>query len=130
MADTKEKLAVLVEQSEKAYSKFVHETSYMPNKSEFIADHLIANGVILDKDESKISSKWIPVSERLQDKEFWEHQKRFDNDLEVLVMIKGAKLPTTLYYTADGDFYAMTEDEVTFYLVTHWQPMPGPPKEG
>ena len=49
MPDTKEKLAVLVEQSEKAYSKFVHETSYMPNKSEFIADHLIANGVTVQR---------------------------------------------------------------------------------
>lgn len=81
--------------------------------------------------EAADNDRWIPVTERLPDKEFWEHQKRFeDDDLEVLVMIKGAKLPTTLCYNAEGDFYAMTEDGITFYLVTHWKPLPKPPKEG
>ena len=73
---------------------------------------------------------WIPVTKRLPDKEFWEHQKQFeDEDLEVLVMIKGAKLPTMLLYNAEGEFYEMHGDGATFYIVTHWQPMPEPPKE-
>lgn len=43
--DVREKLVELLRQSETEYSKFVHETSFMPDKPRFIADHLIANGV-------------------------------------------------------------------------------------
>ena len=74
--------------------------------------------------------RWIPVTERLPDKEFWEHQKRFeDEDLEVQVMIKGALRPTTLLYNAEGEFYEQHSDGQTFYLVTHWAPLMDPPKE-
>lgn len=76
-------------------------------------------------------NRWIPVTERLPDKEFWEHQKLFeDEDLEVQVMIKGAKRATTLLYNAEGEFYEMNADGPTFYLVTHWAPLMEPPKEG
>ena len=44
--------------------------------AEGLAGFLIANGVTVQD--------WIPVTERLPDKEFWEHQKKFeDEDLEV-----------------------------------------------
>lgn len=70
---------------------------------------------------------WIPVTERLPDKELWEYQKKYDQDnMEVLVMIKGAKEATTLYYDSDGDF---NDENGESWLVTHWQPMPKPPKE-
>lgn len=78
----------------------------------------------------KETYRWIPVSERLPDKEFWEHHKQFeDEDLEVQVMIKGAKRPTTLLYNAEGEFYEMHGDGATFYIVTHWAPLMEPPKE-
>ena len=78
----------------------------------------------------KETYRWIPVSERLPDKEFWEHQKQFeDEDLEVQVMIKGALRPTTLLYNAEGEFYEMHGDGATFYVVTHWAPLMEPPKE-
>lgn len=78
----------------------------------------------------KKENRWIPVTERLPDKEFWEHQKRFeDEDLEVQVMIKGACRPTTLLYNAEGEFYEMHGDGATFYIVTHWAPLMEPPKE-
>lgn len=87
-----------------------------------LVDHLLANGVTVQQ--------WIPVTERLPDKEFWEHQKRFeDEDLEVQVMIKGALRPTTLLYNAEGEFYEQHSDGQTFYLVTHWAPLMDPPKE-
>lgn len=71
--------------------------------------------------------KWIPVTDRLPDKEFWEYQEKYGQDnMEVLVMIKGARAATTLYYDDEGDF--CDEDGAT-WLVTHWQPMPRPPKE-
>ena len=75
----------------------------------------------------EISPKWIPVTERLPDKEFWEYQKKYGQDnMEVLVMIKGAKEATTLYYDVDGDF---SDENGDTWLVTHWQPLPEPPKE-
>ena len=87
-----------------------------------IADHLIDNGVTVQR--------WIPVTERLPDKEFWEHQKLYeDEDLEVQVMIKGSLRPTTLLYNAEGEFYEQHSDGQTFYLVTHWAPLMEPPKE-
>lgn len=72
--------------------------------------------------------KWIPVTERLPDKELWEYMKKYNQDnMEVLVMIKGAKEATTLYYDDDGDF---CDDEGNAWLVTHWMPLPEPVKEG
>ena len=81
-------------------------------------------------EELEAKNIWIPVTERLPDKEFWEHQKQFeDEDLEVQVMIKGAKRTTTLLYNAEGEFYEIHDDGVTFYVVTHWAPLMEPPKE-
>lgn len=87
--------------------------------SEFLADYLISNGVTFQQ--------WIPVTERLPDKELWEYMKKYNQDnMEVLVMIKGAKEATTLYYDDDGDF---CDDEGNAWLVTHWMPLPEPVKE-
>ena len=70
---------------------------------------------------------WIPVTERLPDKELWEYMKKYDQDnMEVVVMIKGAKEATTLFYDDDGEFI---DENGETWLVTHWQPMPKPPKE-
>lgn len=93
-----------------------------------IARRLIENAPTVDAVEV-VRGQWIPVTERLPDKEFWEHQKQFeDEDLEVLVMIKGARLPTMLLYNAEGEFYEQHSDGQTFYIVTHWKPMPEPPE--
>lgn len=75
--------------------------------------------------------KWIPVEERLPYAEWDEHVAKYpDEDLEVLVMIKGAKEPTTLYFNDEGEFYAYDGYcGGTFYLVTHWMLKPKPPKE-
>ena len=92
---------------------------YAKEEKEKIADYLIDHGVTVQQ--------WIPVTERLPDKELWEYQKKYDQDnMEVLVMIKGAKEATTLYYDDDGDF---NDENGESWLVTHWQPMPTPPKE-
>lgn len=74
---------------------------------------------------------WIPVEERLPYAEWDDHVAKFpDEDLEVLVMIKGAKRSTTLFFNDEGEFYAPDGDcGGTFYIVTHWMPMPNPPKE-
>lgn len=97
-------------------------------RRKWMADAAIRLETLLAKNKQLC---WIPVTERLPDKEFWEHQKQFeDEDLEVLVMIKGAKLPTMLLYNAEGEFYEQSCDGTIFYIVTHWMPMPEPTKEG
>ena len=75
----------------------------------FIADHLIANGVTVQK--------WIPVSERLP--EDWKER--------VLVKIKDANniighpdMDTDRYM---GDIWVRWG-----HNVTHWMPLPEPPK--
>lgn len=73
------------------------------------------------------SEKWIPVTERMPDKELWEYQKKYgQNNMEVLVMIEGAKAATTLFFDDEGDFI---DENDNAWLVTHWMPMPEPPKE-
>lgn len=72
------------------------------------------------------AQRWIPVTEALPEVD--------EDDIEVLVMIKGAKEPTTLYANGEGEFYAPDDNGGTFYLVTHWRPMPAgitpPHREG
>ena len=71
------------------------------------ADHLIANGVTVQK--------WIPVSERLPEKSAY-----------YIVMIQGALLPTTLYYRRMQNEWV--DDDSEYYNITHWMPLPQPPK--
>ena len=70
---------------------------------------------------------WIPVTERLPDKELDDYRKQRagDCDIEVLVMIQGATESTALYYNGDGAFY---DDCMNSYAVTHWMLKPEPPE--
>ena len=85
--------------------------------TEYLADYLIANGVTFAKDINVPS--WIPVTERLP-KEF----------ISVLVTIP-CKHPLPVVkeaYLANG-FWATKMAIFTENDVTHWMPMPEPPKE-
>ena len=63
-------------------------------------------------------NKWISVEERLPN-------CNGNDDIEVLVFIKGALTATTLYFEgSSGEFF----DERNVYDVTHWMPLPEPPK--
>ena len=79
-------------------------------RKKLIADHLIANGVTVQK--------WIPVSERLPD----------DVTERVLVAISGnqpigsPRIDTDRYNGSWWIRYGGT--------VTHWMPLPMPPKDG
>ena len=48
---------------------------------------------------------------------------------EYIVMIKNGSIPTTLLY--DGDFWFDEDEDGEFvhYAITHWMPIPEPPKE-
>ena len=76
------------------------------------ADFLIANGVTFATDNN-VGDKWISVKDRLPDRDGW-----------YLVMIKWADEATTLYFS--DDYWRDIEDEI--YSVTHWMPLPMPPK--
>ena len=81
-----------------------------------LADHLIANGVTFATD-TNVGSKWIPVTERLP------------GDFDEVLIYCGSYHEIGWYDPVDkswrSDFLgSCTED------VTHWMPMPEPPKEG
>ena len=108
-----------------------------------IADHLIANGVVVSKMETatiatdnpvgdkltptakdtNVPSKWIPVTERLPDRDgqylcnyhFGEHRAMtFTRVLD--------------YYATDKvPHFQHTLGDITM-KVTHWMPLPAPPK--
>lgn len=64
------------------------------------------------------SQRWIPVTERLP--EMFE---------DVLVCLKGGKVNRT-WYDDSGHFRSATSKKVAYYKnVTHWMPLPQPPKE-
>ena len=66
--------------------------------------------------------KWIPVTERLP-----------ESVNEFIVMIKGAEMPTTLWYDCWSGCWYQPEIEGgdgRKYEVTHWMLLPELPKEG
>ena len=71
----------------------------------------------IEKAVNDVPEMWISVAERLPE---------IPN--EYIVMIEGAEIPTTLYWTGDewADIYSLGEDT---YHVTHWMPLPEPPGE-
>ena len=85
-----------------------------------IADHLIANGVTLDKkvaSSSKcIASNWIPVTERLPEDGQW-----------VLTYYADKKHRVTKYDSYDG-FPLVFTTGLEWVRVTHWMPLPEAPK--
>lgn len=60
--------------------------------------------------------RWIPVTERLPKKWTW-----------VLVCFDGADVPSTAFVNSTSNWIG--EDMYTNYDVTHWMPLPKPPKE-
>ena len=80
-----------------------------------LADHLIANGVTFATDNN-VGSKWIPVSERLPEK----HER-------VIVCDVREDFCDAWEFEGDGWFNGLWTLETE--EVTHWMPMPEPPKE-
>lgn len=90
--------------------------------SEMIADHLIANGVTVQK--------WIPVTERLPVKESQAYEKEWAEYPMYIVMIDKAFFPNALYFDwRDSKWFDFRSDGTIYeYEVTHWMPLPEPPK--
>lgn len=68
--------------------------------------------------ELEAQSKWISVEDRLP-----------TEPSEYIVVIKSATRATTLLF--DGSFWFEEDRDKrrTYYAVTHWMPLPEPPKE-
>ena len=97
-----------------------------------LADHLIANGVVVSKMET--TTKWIPVTERLPD------------NLDAYLVVVMYKYNHELEYSYDTDVATFDPSGDAGYIdgvwstyndwdegqdcltVTHWMPLPEPPK--
>lgn len=78
-----------------------------------------------DGKDINVLSNWIPCSERLpNEEEFIKAYCRNSYAAEFIVMIKGATLPTTLYFK-NGSW---TDMKGNYYNVVAWQPLPEPYK--
>ena len=78
-------------------------------------------------EELEAERRWIPVSERLP-AEWWHKgdDMHAEGPMEFIVFIEGALVPTVMYFNGESfiDWYGIS------YNVTHWMPLPEPPKEG
>ena len=111
--DVREKLVGLLD-------RFVYDDWYSNGE---IAEKLIANGVTVQE--------WISVDDRLPIEEAKAHEQEWPGEYcEFLVMIEKGSLPTTLYYDFEENewFKINTALERETYKVTHWMPLPPPPK--
>ena len=112
MPNTREKLIELISESR------VTDTadSVCINGSEYIADHLIANGVTVQK--------WIPVTERLPN----------DNERVLVCYINPLRKdrPPRMM-VGEGTSTQIVKGKVYLWCggwrsITHWMPLPEPPK--
>lgn len=101
--DTREKLVELLEEAKSGRQIFCTARLYC---SELIADHLIANGVVVQK--------WISVTERLPKQGHY-----------VLVIDRVTGEVTTAYL---NDFGSFVFRDGRGHGAIYWMPLPKPPK--
>ena len=108
IAGTRDRLAELSEDC------FGVDPAYFGTDAYAIADHLIANGVTIQQ--------WIPVTERLP-------KPNADGSVNCVLVTNGRVIH--MAYITERIF-AFCEngqiEEPMFYEVTHWMPLPEPPK--
>lgn len=96
------------------------------------ADHLLANGVTLDNQVS--SSKWISVKERLPEivktTHAWKNvYRRSDRVLCACLQKDGKRMVKEGYMEFFNDYPEPSwRIPGTIHAVTHWMPLPEPPK--
>ena len=104
MPNTREQLIDLIGSVEYGNGSLIGK-NFQKGFIEKIADHLIANGVTVQK--------WIPVTERLPEK-----------GGSYLVFSSKSKTVFTAHYWK-GDRWA---NRANGQFITHWMPLPEPPK--
>ena len=121
MPNTREKLIELIVQGN--IMAFGRSESF----AEIIADHLIANGVTVQQ--------WISVKERLPEKDgkylvcrrlyggWWRETLEFAKDARKVDKYDFYRGWKNVWYWYDSEWGHLTIDDVT-----HWMPLPEPPK--
>ena len=130
MPNTREKLIELINEKQdfgaEQHPNMAHEILMLDN--DVLADHLIANGVTVQE--------WIPVTERLPEKDgyYLVAKKIFNNSImqEVLSFVKdGRKVDKYDFHRGWKNVWYLYDSEwghLTIDTVTHWMPLPEPPK--
>jgi hypothetical protein len=96
--------------------ELIGQVQYLGGLELALADHLIANGVTFARDNN-VGDKWIPVTERLP-----------ENICPVLVAVEGLNTAFHGWYQ-DGKWWKVGAGSRPFtQKVTHWMPLPVPPK--
>lgn len=117
MPNTREKLIELLQSS---------PTDIMGNHGVgALADHLIANGVTIATD----NSKWTPVTERLPENDYGKHWKERPHYL--VCLSNGLMMVATFGFKEYGwwiDSHSCVLAKEHYREVTHWMPLPEPPK--
>ena len=96
------------------------DTMYYGVDANDLADYLIVNGVTIQQ--------WIPVTERLPD------NKEYDWVLAQVVEDNGfMHIPTVMEYRQQrndwlDETYGWLSEHNGAFIVTHWMPLPEPPK--
>ena len=108
----REKLIELLSDAPFGVNKQTLKSYLIPEAMADVADHLIANGVTFATDNN-VGDKWIPVTERLP--EAWTDVLAAYDDKTVSI---DAISDNGTWYSS----YTSTKD------VTHWMPLPEPPK--
>ena len=105
MMDVREKLVELI------FDSLCRHVDKSCKLAENMADDLIANGVTVQE--------WISVKDRLPEEKgrYLTANKRFGDKIVVFDLWFGG-----------GFWYVDEEDNVFDFEVTHWMPMPNPPK--
>ena len=118
--DMKEKLVELLKKARVTFYTARFNSDYY----DYVAGRLIADGVTVQE--------WISVNDRLPIEEAKAYEQEWCEEYpEFIVMIERGLLPTTLYYDWENNewFRINTTFERETYKVTHWMPLPEPPKE-
>ena len=114
--DIMEKLVKILKQA--PFEGKVLDEWWSEEKISRIVDYLIRKGVM--------AQEWISVNDRLRTEEAKAYEKEWcEKYPEFLVMIERGLLPTVLYYDwRENEWFR----ELGTYKVTHWMPLPAPPK--
>ena len=133
MPNTREKLIELLKNNREHYLA-TYTTEHHKSYEEYTADHLIANGVTFATDNN-VSGKWIPVTERLPEKDgkylVFERSGsrtvtsvlRFAKDARKVDRYDFRGRWKNAWYEYDSEWGHYTVDSVT-----HWMPLPEPPE--
>ncbi len=103
---------------------------------QFLADHLLANGVTFATGNND-GGKWISVKERLPEvasthKTPWDNYTESIRVLCACLQADGKRMVKEGYCKVYEGYEANPHWKIpgTIHSVTHWMPLPEPPKEG